>query len=97
MRNLFPPRKGLTPQPQWGGHAEHLHCVRPAGTGNHPEARHGRLLFRCLKGFHMSGQAPYGFQLEPTTVEGIHTKMMVPAPAAADRVCLMFTRKKQIG
>ena len=24
---------------------------------------------RCLKGFHMSGQAPYGFDLEPTVVE----------------------------
>ena len=45
---------------------------------------------RCLKGFHMSGQAPYGFQLEPTTVEGIRTKMMVPDPAAADHVRLMF-------
>ena len=45
---------------------------------------------RCLKGFHMSGQAPYGFRLEPTTVEGIRTKMMVPDPAAADHVRLMF-------
>ena len=32
---------------------------------------------RCLKGFHMSGQAPYGFDLEPTVVENIRTKMMV--------------------
>ena len=38
----------------------------------------------------MSGQAPYGFRLEPTTVEGIRTKMMVPDPAAADHVRLMF-------
>ncbi|MEH2953633.1 recombinase family protein [Candidatus Merdisoma sp. JLR.KK011] len=45
---------------------------------------------RCLKGFHMSGQAPYGFRLEPTTVEGIRTKMMVPDLAAADHVRLMF-------
>ncbi len=45
---------------------------------------------RCLKGFHMSGQAPYGFRLELTTVEGIRTKMMVPDPAAADHVRLMF-------
>ena len=35
---------------------------------------------RCLKGFHMSGQAPYGYQLEPTVVEGIRTKKMVAAP-----------------
>ena len=33
---------------------------------------------------------PYGFRLEPTTVEGIRTKMMVPDPAAADHVRLMF-------
>ena len=26
---------------------------------------------RCQHGFHMSGAAPYGFQLEPTTIEGI--------------------------
>lgn len=45
---------------------------------------------RCLKGFHMSGQAPYGFRLEPTVIEGIHTKMMVPDPVAADHVRLMF-------
>ena len=34
---------------------------------------------RCLKGFHMSGQAPYGYQLEPTVVEGIaaHLKSSV--------------------
>ena len=37
---------------------------------------------RCLKGFHMSGQAPYGYQLEPTVVEGIRTKKMVAAPVA---------------
>ena len=45
---------------------------------------------RCLKGFHMSGQAPYGYQLEPTVVEGIRTKKMVADPIAADHVRLMF-------
>ena len=45
---------------------------------------------RCLKGFHMSGQAPYGFELEPTVVEGIRTKMMAAAPVAANHVRLMF-------
>ena len=45
---------------------------------------------RCLKGFHMSGQAPYGYQLEPTVVEGIRTKKMVADPVAADHVRLMF-------
>ena len=45
---------------------------------------------RCLKGFHMSGQAPYGYQLEPTVVEGIRTKKMVADPVVADHVRLMF-------
>jgi hypothetical protein len=44
--------------------------------------RHKAYYSRCLKGFHMSGQAPYGFRLEPTTVEGIPTKIMVSDPAA---------------
>lgn len=47
---------------------------------------------RCTKGFHMSGQAPYGYRLEPTTMEGIRTKMMVADPVAADHVKLMFER-----
>jgi len=44
---------------------------------------------RCLKGFHMSGQAPYGFDLEPTVVENIRTKMMVADPIAASHVALL--------
>ena len=38
----------------------------------------------------MSGQAPYGFELEPTVVEGIRTKMMAADPVAANHVRLMF-------
>lgn len=45
---------------------------------------------RCVKGFHMSGKAPYGYKLEPTVIDGIRTKMMVKDPEAADRVRLMF-------
>ena len=45
---------------------------------------------RCQKGFHMSGNAPYGYRLEPTVMDGIRTKMMVPDPEAAERVRLMF-------
>ena len=45
---------------------------------------------RYLKGFHMSGQAPYGYQLEPTVVEGIRTKKMVADPVAVNHVRLMF-------
>ena len=39
---------------------------------------------RCQRGFHMSGAAPYGFKLEPTTLQGIRTKMMIPDPATAN-------------
>ena len=39
---------------------------------------------RCQRGFHMSGAAPFGFQLEPTTIQGIRTKMMKPDPETAD-------------
>lgn len=45
---------------------------------------------RCVKGFHMSGKAPYGYKLEPTAIDGVRTKMMVKDPEAADRVRLMF-------
>ena len=39
---------------------------------------------RCQRGFHMSGAAPFGFKLEPTTIQGIRTKMMIPDPATAN-------------
>ncbi len=45
---------------------------------------------RCQRGFHMSGAAPYGFQLEPTTIQGIRTKMMVPDPDTEEIARLMF-------
>jgi len=45
---------------------------------------------RCQKGFHMSGAAPYGFRLEPTVMEGIHTKMLVADPETAEHAKLMF-------
>ena len=45
---------------------------------------------RCQRGFHMSGAAPFGFKLEPTTIQGIRTKMMIPDPAAANIARLMF-------
>jgi len=38
----------------------------------------------------MSGQAPYGFDLKPTEVENIRTKMMVADPIATAHVRLMF-------
>ena len=45
---------------------------------------------RCQRGFHMSGAAPYGFKLEPTTIRGIRTKMMIPDPDTANIARLMF-------
>ncbi len=45
---------------------------------------------RCERGFHMSGKAPYGYRLEPTTVDGIKTKMMAVDPVAAEQVKQMF-------
>ncbi len=38
----------------------------------------------------MSGAAPFGFQLEPTTIQGIRTKMMKPDPETTDIARLMF-------
>ena len=45
---------------------------------------------RSQKGFFMSGQAPYGYTLEPTVLDGIRTKMMAADPEASDHVRLMF-------
>ena len=45
---------------------------------------------RCKKGFHMSGTAPYGYMLEPTIIDGIHTKRMVASQPAADHIKLMY-------
>jgi len=45
---------------------------------------------RCQKGYFMSGQAPYGFRLTPTIMDGIHTKMYEADPETADHVRLMY-------
>ena len=45
---------------------------------------------RCQRGFYMAGQAPYGFQLEPTVIDGIHTKRMTADPETADHIKLMY-------
>lgn len=45
---------------------------------------------RCLKGFHMSGKPAYGFKLEPTVIEGIHTKMPADLPELQRNVLLMY-------
>ena len=45
---------------------------------------------RCQRGYHMGGPTPYGFTLEPFTMDGINTKKMIPDPQAAERVKLMY-------
>ena len=45
---------------------------------------------RIRKGYFMAGQAAYGFQLEPTVIDGIHTKQMDENPKAADQMRLMY-------
>ena len=45
----------------------------------------------------MDGPSLYGFQLEPTTIEGIRTKMMKPDPETADIAKLMFEMYSQPG
>ena len=45
---------------------------------------------RCRKGFFMSGQAPYGYMLEPTVIDGINTKKMVAHPTASEHIKLIY-------
>lgn len=45
---------------------------------------------RCQKGFHMSGRAPYGFQLSPTRLHDVRTKMLVDDPETQKNALLMF-------
>jgi DNA invertase Pin-like site-specific DNA recombinase len=45
---------------------------------------------RCQKGFKMGGKIPYGYKAEPTVIDGINTKMLIPDPEAADHVRLMY-------
>lgn len=46
---------------------------------------------RCLKGFHMSGPAPYGFSLAPTRLHDVRTKMLVENPETKKYALQMFT------
>jgi len=45
---------------------------------------------RCQKGLHMSGNAPFGYKLEPYVMDGIRTKRLVIDPEAAEQAKLMF-------
>ena len=46
---------------------------------------------RCLKGFHMSGPAPYGFSIAPTRLHDVRTKMLVEDPETKKYALQMFT------
>ena len=46
---------------------------------------------RCLKGFHMSGPAPYGFSLAPTRLHDVRTKMLVEDPETKKYALQMYT------
>jgi len=45
---------------------------------------------RCTKGFHMSGNPSYGFNLTPTIISGVNAKMYEEDPETANRVKMMF-------
>ena len=45
---------------------------------------------RCTKGFHMSGNPSYGFNLTPTIISGITANMYEEDPETAERVKAMF-------
>lgn len=45
---------------------------------------------RSQKGFRMGGKPPYGFRLEETMIDGIHTKMLVEEPEEAENVRKIF-------
>ncbi len=79
--SLFRPQKSSTPQPQWGGPMLNICIVFAQLERETIQKRVTDAYYsRCLKGFHMSGQAPYGYQLEPTVVEGIRTKRWWQTP-----------------
>lgn len=62
--------------------------VQLAHIGGFEMDRCQRLIDLCEK--ERNKEAAYGFELEPTVVEGIRTKMMAADPVAANHVRLMF-------
>jgi DNA invertase Pin-like site-specific DNA recombinase len=45
---------------------------------------------RLRKGLHMCGSAPYGYRLEPITINGIKTKKLIIEKEEAERIKLIF-------
>lgn len=45
---------------------------------------------RSHKGYYMGGRVPYGFKLENTVIDGIHTCKFVPAPEEIEQVKIIY-------
>ena len=45
---------------------------------------------RCEMGFYMGGRRPYGFELVPTTIHNIKTKMLKPIPEEVEQLQYIF-------
>ncbi|WP_461816259.1 recombinase family protein [Faecalimonas sp.] len=45
---------------------------------------------KSQKGFYMGGRVPYGFQLEDTIINGIHTSIFVPEPEEMAAIKLIY-------
>ncbi len=52
---------------------------------------------RCKKGFYMGGRVPYGFALEKTIIEGIHTSKYVPVPEEEEQIKLLYALYSESG
>ncbi len=46
---------------------------------------------RCKKGLYMGGKVPYGFKLQPTVIDSIHTSMYVPIPEEIAEIRMMYS------
>lgn len=46
---------------------------------------------RSKKGFYMGGRLPYGFDKEPTVIDGIHTSKLVPNKEQSEEIKLIFS------
>ena len=45
---------------------------------------------RCEMGFYMGGRRPYGFELVPTTIHNVKTKMLKPIPEEVEQLQYIF-------
>lgn len=45
---------------------------------------------KSVKGYYMGGRVPYGFRLEKTVINGIHTSKFVPVPDEMEKILLIY-------